>query len=203
MKRIFFIAALTFLLSNFAFPQGYNVGDKASDFKLKNIDGKYISLSDYPDAKGFVVIFTCNHCPYAQAYQERIKQIDKKYKPLGYPVIAISSNDPQIEPADSYENMIKRSKDQGYTFPYLFDEKQDIYRIYGAKRTPHVYLLTKQWKDLVVEYIGAIDDNYQDPTKVTNPYLANAIDAVLAGKTPNPSFTKAIGCSIKDKHFEQ
>ena len=182
-----------------AFSQGYNVGDKATDFKLKNTDGKYISLADYPDAKGFIIIFTCNHCPYAKAYQDRIIDIDKKYKELGYPVIAISPNDPELVPEDSYDNMVALAKEKDYRFPYLFDETQEVYRSYGAKRTPHVYLLQKKGGDLVVGYIGAIDDNYKDASAVTENYLADAVDALLSGKTPDPSLTKAIGCSIKDK----
>jgi len=179
--------------------QGYNVGDAASDFKLKNVDGKFISLSDYPEAKGFIIIFTCNHCPYAKAYQDRIIQLDKKYKPLGYPVIAISPNDPEIVPEDSYENMVQVAKEKGFIFPYLFDGTQEVYRKYGAKRTPHVYLLEKGPGGLIVRYIGAIDDNYENASQVKTPYLANALDALLAGRTPDLTFTKAIGCSIKDK----
>ncbi|HEY4786546.1 MAG TPA: thioredoxin family protein [Bacteroidales bacterium] len=202
MKRLILFFGIT--VASFAVinAQGYKVGDKASDFKLKNIDGKYVSLSDFSKAKGFMVIFTCNHCPYAQAYQDRIIQLDKKFKPLGYPVIAINSNDPQMEPTDSYQAMIVRAKEKGYTFPYLFDETQNVYREYGAKRTPHVFLLQKQGDGLVVKYVGAIDDNYQDPGKVTDPYLANAVNALLEGHEPNPSFTKAIGCSIKDKQYK-
>jgi peroxiredoxin len=198
MKNIIIMLSITVLAIPAAISQGYNVGDKASDFKLKNIDGKSVSLADFPNAKGFTVIFTCNHCPYAKAYEDRIVALDKKYKPLGYPVIAINPNDPQLNAEDSYDNMIVRAKEKGFTFPYLFDETQDVYRKYGAKRTPHVYLLQKKGNDIVVAYIGAIDDNYQEPSMVTAPYLANAIDALLAGKSPDPNFTKAIGCSIKD-----
>jgi len=191
--------SISILTITAAVSQGYNVGDKAADFKLKNVDGKFVSLSDYPDAKGFTVIFTCNHCPYAIAYEDRIIELDKKYKKSGYPVIAINSNDPDIAPDDSYDKMIVRAKEKGFTFPYLFDETQEVYRKYGAKRTPHIYVLQKKGSDLVVQYIGAIDDNYQDASKVTTPYLANALDALLAGKSPDPNFTKAVGCSIKDK----
>jgi peroxiredoxin len=200
-KIIFLLIASLFLLPK-SFSQGYKVGDNATDFSLKNIDGKFVSLKDYPAAKGFVVIFTCNHCPFAQAYQNRIIAIDKKYKNLGYPVIAISPNDPLMVPEDSYENMVKRAKEMQYSFPYLIDETQNIYRTFGAKHTPHVYLLEKKNSNLVVQYIGAIDDNYKDETKVTVTYLSNAIDALLAGRLPDPSFTKAIGCSIKDKQFK-
>ncbi len=199
MKIVITIIFISLFSLSSAFSQGYNVGDKATGFKLKNIDGKLVSLSDYPDAKGFTVIFTCNHCPYAIAYQDRIIEIDKKYKPKGYPVIAISSNDPEFNAEDSYENMIVRAKEKGYTFPYLFDETQAVCLNYGAKRTPQVFLLQKTGNDLIVQYTGAIDDNYQDAAAVTSPFLANAIDALLAGKKPEPSATKAIGCSIKMK----
>lgn len=203
MKQLMLMILISGLALQVANSQGYNVGDKASDFKLKNVDGKFVSLGDYPDAKGFTVIFTCNHCPYAIAYQDRINDLDKKFKTRGYPVIAINPNDPEIAPDDSYDKMIVRAKEKGFSFPYLFDETQDVYRKYGAKRTPHVYILQKKGNDLVVQYIGAIDDNYQDATKVTVPYVSNALDALLAGKSPDPNFTKAIGCSIKDKATAQ
>lgn len=199
MKRAILLVGISLLLSVTTYSQGYKVGDKVSDFKLKNVDGKYVSLKDFPKAKGFVVIFTCNHCPYAKAYQDRIIEIDKNFKTLGYPVIAVSSNDGQAEPQDSYDQMIVRAKEKGYTFPYLADEDQSVLRNYGAQKTPHVFLLEKKSNDIFVRYIGAIDDNYENPAKVTNPYLANAIKALLAGNTPKPDFTKAIGCGIKRK----
>ena len=197
MKNIITLAFISLFAISSAFSQGYKVGDKATGFKLKNTDGKMVSLSDFPDAKGYVVIFTCNHCPYAKAYQDRIIAIDKKYKSKGYPVIAISSNDPEVNAEDSYENMIIRAKEKGFTFPYLYDETQDICRKYGATRTPQVFLLEKKGTDLIVQYTGAIDDNSQDASKVTMPYLSNAIDALLAGYMPEPAFTKAVGCGIK------
>jgi peroxiredoxin len=179
---------------------GYSVGDKAIDFKLKNVDNQFVSLSQFANAKGFVVVFTCNGCPYAQAYQDRLVELDKKYKSKGYPVIAINPNDPSLAPADSFDKMISVAKSEGYTFPYLLDETQEVYRTYGATKTPHVYVLQKKGSDLVVQYIGAIDDNYQDATKVTSPYLASALDALIAGGTPETVTTKAIGCGIKDKN---
>ena len=180
--------------------EGYKVGDKAADFSLKNVDGKMVSLSDYNTAKGFVVIFTCNHCPFAKAYQDRIIAIDKKYKPKGYPVIAINPNDPELVPEDSYTEMQKRAKEKGYTFPYLIDAKQEVFREYGATNTPHVFLLQKDKSgEYIVKYVGTIDDNYQDASAVKKTYLTDAIDALLAGKDPDPNTTKAIGCSIKVK----
>ena len=200
MKSIISLSLIFFFAVTIARSSGYTIGDKATDFKLKNIDEKYVSLSNYPDAKGFVVIFTCNGCPYAQAYQDRIIEIDKKYKPLGYPVIAINPNDPDMAPDDSFDQMVAVAKKKGFTFPYLVDATQEVYKDYGAVRTPHVYVLQKKGSDLVVQYIGAIDNNYQNAKKVTTHYLANALDALIAGKTPELSTTKAIGCGIKDKN---
>ncbi len=181
----------------FAMADGYEVGDKAADFKLMNIDGKMISMSDYDDAKGIVVIFTCNHCPYSKLYEDRIIELDKKYKKKGYPVIAINPNDSIRQPADSYSKMIARAEEKGFTFPYLLDADQSIAKTYGASRTPHVFLLQKSGNDFTVKYIGAIDDNSQSAKEVEEAFAANAIDALLDNKSINPNFTKAIGCTIK------
>jgi peroxiredoxin len=184
-------------------PAGYVVGDKAIDFKLKNVDGKFVSLSDYNKTKGYIVVFTCNHCPFAQAYEQRIIDLHKKYAPKGYPVIAINPNDKDRSPEDSYEHMISRSKDKKYPFVYLYDETQDIAKTYGATRTPHVYLLNKTKEGNTVAYIGAIDDNSEDASAVKVHYLADAIDALLAGKSVENNSTKAIGCTIKWKKAAQ
>lgn len=196
MKQLIISAALIFTFG-LVMAGGYQVGDKATDFKLKNVDGKMISLSDFPDAKGFIVVFTCNHCPYAKAYEERIMNLDKEFSDKGYPVIAINPNNPETFPEDSYKNMQERAKEKGYTFPYLVDQNQAIYPQYGATRTPHVFVLKKEDGSLIVKYIGAIDDNYADASKVTEKYVENAVNDLLAGKEPDLSFTKAIGCSIK------
>lgn len=197
MKQILSLtAAMLFAFTAFA-QDGYKVGDYAEDFSLKNTDGKMVSMADFPDAKGFIVIFTCNHCPYSKLYEDRIIALDKKFKKKGYPVIAINPNDPEIEPDDSYEKMIIRAEEKGFTFPYLFDEGQKVFPKYGATRTPHVFLLNKEDDKLKVAYIGAIDDNAKKPKEVKNAYLANAVRAVMKGDTPDPTVTKAIGCSIK------
>ena len=176
---------------------GYDIGDVATDFKLKNIDGKQVSLSDYSTAKGFIVVFTTNHCPYAKAYENRIVALDKKYKTKGYPVIAINPNNPDKNEQDSFENMQIRAKQKGFTFPYLLDEGQKIYPQYGATKTPHVYILEKENNELIVKYIGAIDDNYQDVNAVEEKFVENAVDELLAGEEVSVKTTKAIGCSIK------
>lgn len=177
--------------------KGYEIGDQATDFKLKNVDGKMVSLSDYKDAKGFLVVFTCNSCPYAVAYEDRIIALDKKYASKGVPVIAINPNNPEKQPKDSYEAMKVRAGEKGFTFPYLFDEGQKIFPQYGATRTPHVYLLEKTDKGNVVRYIGAIDDNYQNAEAVKTRYVEEAVDAMLKKEEIKISTTKAIGCSIK------
>lgn len=186
------------LFSSFT-PPGYKVGDQVDDFKLKNTDGRMLSLADYKDAKGFIVIFTCNHCPYAKAYEQRIMDLDKKFKSQGYHVIAISPNDPAKVPDDSYENMVKRAKDKNYTFPYLFDETQQVARKFGAMRTPHVYVLNKTSKGYDVKYMGAIDDNTEDPSQVKRRYVEDAVNALMQGKQVPVTETKAIGCTIKWK----
>lgn len=204
MKTLKLIFALTCFVSLTAFTlkvddKGYKVGDVATDFSLQNIDGKNVSLSDYKDAKGYIVIFTCNTCPYAVAYEDRIVALDKKYASKGYPVIAIMPNDTSIKPADNMEAMQVRAKEKGFTFPYLMDKEQKIYPQYGATKTPHVYVLEKSKKGNIVKYIGAIDDNYKDASQVKVKYTENAVDALLAGKDVEQKTTLAIGCSIKTK----
>jgi glutathione peroxidase-family protein len=169
------------------------------DFKLKNVDGKMVSLADYKSAKGFIVVFTCNHCPYAKGYEDRIIALDKKYATLGYPVVAINANDASQAPEDDYTTMQERAKAKNYSFPYLLDETQTVAKTYGAKRTPHVFVLNKEGGALVVKYIGAIDDNFEDPSAVKEKYVENAVDDLRSGKPVTPGTTKAIGCTIKWK----
>ncbi|QEE49735.1 thioredoxin family protein [Flavobacterium alkalisoli] len=202
MKTLKFLGAIAIIGLLFAFTaaktvSGYQVGDVATDFSLKNVDGKKVSLKDFKDAKGYIVVFTCNHCPYAQAYEDRIVALDKKYKKQGYPVIAINPNNPEKQKDDSFEKMQSRAKEKGFTFPYLLDEGQKIYPQYGATKTPHVYVLQKTAKGNVVKYIGAIDDNYEDEAAVTKKYVEDAVNSLLKGKEVSVKETKAIGCSIK------
>lgn len=203
MKTIKIILMLLVVASISAFTydnsRGYKVGDEASDFTLKNIDGKMVSLADYKEAKGFIVVFTCNMCPYSVANEDRLIALDKKYKKKGFPVIAINPNDPEVSKGDSFEAMKVRAKEKGFTFPYLFDEGQKVYPKYGATRTPHVYILNKENNKLIVEYIGAIDDNSRDENNVKERFVENAVDALLKGEKPTKTDTRAIGCSIKDK----
>lgn len=176
---------------------GYQIGDVIEDFSLKNVDGKMVSLSDYKDAKGFIITFTCNTCPYANMYEERIIELDKKYASQGYPVIAIMPNNTQVKPGDSFEEMQKRAEEKGYTFPYLLDEGQKVYPKFGATKTPHNYVIQKTEEGNVVRYIGAIDDNYRDANSVKQKYVEDAVNALIEGKKVEVTETKAIGCSIK------
>ncbi len=179
---------------------GYEIEDEASDFYLRNVDKEMISLDDFPEAKGFIIIFTCNTCPFSVANEDRIIEIDKKYKKLGYPVIAINPNDPSINPEDGFIEMQKRAKAKGFTFPYVQDEYQEIYPMYGATKTPHTYLLQKNKEGVpIVKYIGGIDNNARDSSAATQHYLKNALNALIAGKEIAVKETKAIGCSIKTK----
>lgn len=194
---IFLTLTSAFTYNVLSVEKGYDIGDYATDFSLKNIDGQMVSLSDYKNAKGFLVIFTCNSCPYAVAYEDRIIALDKKYKSKGVPVIAINPNNPDLKPADSFDKMIQRAKEKGFTFPYVLDEGQKIYPQYGAIKTPHVYLLEKTSKGNKVQYIGAIDDNYSDASAVDTKYVEDAVDAMLKGEEIKTKSTRAIGCSIK------
>jgi peroxiredoxin len=176
---------------------GYDIGDIATDFKLENIDGNMVSMANYKDAKGFIVVFTCNTCPYAVAYEDRVEALNKKYADKGYPVIAIMPNNTAVKPGDNMAAMKARAKAKGFTFPYLMDDGQKIYPQYGATKTPHIYILQKTKKGPQVKYIGAIDDNSRNGNAVKVRYLENAVDALLSGKPVEVTETKAIGCSIK------
>lgn len=195
IKQLFIFLFLS--ASFYAFADGYEVGDKATGFTLLNIDGEMVSLSDYDDEQGVIVIFTCNHCPYSKLYEDRIIDLDKKYKTKGYPVVAINPNDSIRQPEDSYSKMIERADDKGFTFPYLLDADQSITRAYGASRTPHVFLLQNVDGYFFVRYIGAIDDNSQSAGEVEETFVADAVDALLSNEKVDPDFTKAIGCTIK------
>ena len=178
---------------------GYKIGDIASDFSLKNIDNKMVSLKDFTNAKGFIVIFTCNHCPYAKAYEDRIINLHKRFEPLGYPVIAINPNDPELQPEDSFEKMKIRAQEKEFPFVYLLDEKQEVYPKFGATKTPHVFILNKENAINIVKYIGTIDNNYENADNVSQRFVEDAIFALLENRDLTTTNTVAVGCSIKLK----
>jgi len=191
---VLFISA--FALNNMT-QKGYGIGDLADDFSLKNIDNSMVSLADYKDAKGFIVTFTCNTCPFAVLYEDRIQALNEKYGSQGYPVIAIMPNNTDVKPGDNMQAMKQRAQEKGFTFPYLIDKRQKVYPKFGATKTPHIYVLEKTKKGNVVKYIGAIDDNHEDASAVKIKFVENAVDALLKGEEVMQKETKAIGCSIK------
>lgn len=173
---------------------GPTPGSTAPAFTLKNVDGQMVTLSDYADKKAVAVVITCNHCPYAQAYQGRLISLQNEYGSKGVQFVLINPNDAKKQPQDSYENMQKRAKEKGFPFPYLHDESQQIAKAYGAVRTPEAYLIVGG----KVVYRGRIDDN-TEAGQVKQRDLKNALDLVVAG-TPDkisPASTKAFGCTIK------
>jgi peroxiredoxin len=178
----------------------YEIGDSVTDFKLKNVDGKMVALSDYKSAKGVIVIFDCNTCPYSKAYNERIQTLNKNYASKGFPVIAINANSPELSPGDSFEEMKAVAKKKNYEFPYLIDETQQVAKSFGASNTPHVFVLQHVGGDFKVAYIGAIDNNTRDAAAADKKYVEEAVDALLAGKAIPTEKTKAIGCGIKWKN---
>ncbi|RXG20466.1 thioredoxin family protein [Leeuwenhoekiella aequorea] len=191
------VAAAAVIFGMRDYKSGYEVGDIATDFSLKNVSGNQVSLSQFNDAKGFILVFMCNTCPFSIANEERILALDKKYKSVGFPVIGINPNNPVVSPGDSFEAMQQRAKEKNFTFPYLFDEGQQVYPQYGATKTPHVFILKKE-NDLVVKYIGAIDNSVRDSETVTEKYVENAINSLLSDEDIKTTTTKAIGCSIKE-----
>lgn len=173
-----------------------SISTKAPDFNLQGIDGKIYSLESFNNSKGLMIIFSCNHCPYVQAYEERIKTIQSDYKDKGIRVAAINSNDDKNYPEDSFENMKKRAEEQNFNFLYLRDEDQSVAKAFDATHTPEIFLFDEDRK---LVYHGKIDDNWQDPEKVVNHYLRNALDEMLQGKEISVPETYSIGCTIKWK----
>ena len=174
-------------------------GQEAPDFKLMNVDGKEVSFADYPKAKGFILVFTCNGCPYAKAYEQRIITLNEKYAPLGYPVIAINPNDPEVSTGDSFDKMQELAKTKKYAFPYLYDKGQFTTNLYGARATPHLFLISKTGKENIIEYTGAIDNDTEDSNPKKVKYVEQALGSLMKNEKPAVTMTKAIGCSVKRK----
>lgn len=173
---------------------GIQLGDKApsADVKMKNVDGKEMSIADVKGEKGTLVIFSCLHCPFVKSWEKRIAELGNAYRKKGLGVIQINSNDPAAA-GDTFEGMQQRVKEQGFQFPFVVDASSDVARAFGASRTPEFFLFDKTGR---LVYHGALDDN-KDAASVTQPYLKNALDAVLAGQEPPVKETKAVGCTIK------
>jgi peroxiredoxin len=173
-----------------------SLGDAApmATVKMKSVDGRELSIAEAAGAKGTLVMFSCNHCPYVKAWEDRIASLGNGAPAQGVGVIVINANDPEAYPDDDYAAMQKRAQEKGFKFPYVVDATSDVARAFGATRTPEVYLFDAAGK---LVYKGAIDDNAQDAAKVQHRYLADALEAVSAGREVAVRETKAIGCSIK------
>jgi len=178
-------------------------GEIAPDIKLLNVDDKIVSFNNYPDAKGFIVVFICNTCPYSKAYEQRIIELNGKYSLLGFPVIAINPNDPGSSPGDSFEKMKERARSSQYTFPYLYDEGQVVTKLYGPKSTPTVFVISKTNRGNIIEYSGAIDNDTPNSNPDKTKYVEEAVSSILKNGKPKVTVTKAIGCRISWKKDKQ
>jgi peroxiredoxin len=200
MKKNILFLLLQMMGLSFSNAQSYQLGSEVSNFTLPNtIDGKNVSLQDYSSTKGLVVIFTCNHCPFSKMYEQRIIDLHQNWNAKGFPVLAISSNDAVSVPDDSPQNMKNLALQRKYPFPYLYDESQSIAKLFGAQRTPHVFILKNKEKKFVLEYIGAIDDNAQDAKAVKEKFVEKALEELSQNKEVSTKSVKAIGCTIKWK----
>ena len=199
MKKYIAILLVFFGFSANAQINTLTPGTVAPDFKLKNVDNKEVSFNSFPEAKGFIVVFTCNTCPVAKSYEGRIIELNKKFAPLGYPVIAINPNDPEVSKGDNFGAMKELAKAKKYTFPYLYDEGQVTTNQYGAKNTPHVFVVSKNPAGNRIEYAGSIDNDPQKNNPEKTAYVESAITALRSNTKPAITSTKAIGCTVARK----
>ncbi|PAM91567.1 thioredoxin family protein [Flavobacterium sp. IR1] len=199
MKKHITILLLFSVLIAQAQSKTLKAGEAAPDFKLKNVDNKEVSFANFPDAKGFIVVFTCNTCPYAIGYEKRIIELNAKFKPQGYPVIAINPNDPEASKADTFVKMQELAKAKKYAFPYLFDPGQVVTDQYGAKHTPHLFVVSKSKTGTTIEYTGAIDNDPEGLKADKTKYVEDVITALKNNQKPAITETKEIGCTVKRK----
>jgi peroxiredoxin len=210
MKKIYILSLVGVVLIGlgtiFAFqrvnntpPTGYAVGDEVQDFRLKGTSGQFVSMADNRNVKGYIIVFTCNHCPFSKAYESRIMALDRKYAGMGFPVLAINPNDPSAYEEDSFENMQLVAKTKNYSFAYLQDETQEVSKAFGVTRTPSAFVVKREGSRFIMQYIGAIDDNVQDPSSVTKRYVEDAVGNILSGKPVIMTTTKSLGCAVKWK----
>lgn len=170
------------------------IGDKLPMFSLVATNGRECNPYEFEESKIIVVMFTCNHCPYVQAYENRLIELQKHFAPKAVTFIAINSNDEVNYPLDSFESMVKRAKEKGYNFPYLRDKTQEVAKTFGASFTPEIFVFDEK---KTLQYHGRIDDNWQEPSKVTKENLKEAIESILSNKPVDRANTQAIGCTVK------
>lgn len=194
------IKKIIYAASCFAFCVVVSFTSKAEheikDFSLTNVDGENIALSNYPNARGFIIIFTCNHCPFAKLYPQRLNALNAKYSSQNVPLLTISSTDTVQYSEDTFGKMKEKAQKENYNFPYLFDGDQQVAKNFKAQKTPHAYLIWKVKGKWRIKYNGAIDDNGMEPEKVENDYISAAVDALLSDKEVVVKESKSIGCQI-------
>lgn len=187
------LLSVCMMLSSFTLPDPLV---KQYFFQLMSSTGKLVAFSDYKDAKGMIIVFTCNHCPFAKLYWERLNRLAGKYTDAGIPLLAISSTDTVQYEEDGFAEMQGLTKVKSLNFPYLYDASQSVARQFNAQKTPHVFVLWRAGNGWTIRYNGAIDDNGAEEKHVSNHYIEQAVDALLAGRQPAITETKSIGCQI-------
>ncbi len=187
-------------LQGFQIEVGSGKGKTITDFRLRNVDGQNVSLADYPAAKGFIIVFTSNHCPFAKLYTDRLNDLYSKYAPLNVPLLAINSMDTVVYQEESFEMMRQKAIAGKFLFPYLYDSEQTVGKNFGADHTPHAYVIWKEGLEWKVRYNGAIDDNGAEPQEVKNAFIDHALQELLAGKDVTLPETKSVGCTIYYRH---
>jgi peroxiredoxin len=195
MKRFFKIALVLVLLQSFNLSESI-IGKAIPDFNLRNVNDKMVSLKDYPNAKGFIIVFTCNHCPFAKLYTKRLNDLNTKYNALNVPLLAINPMDTMVYADECFSKMRERAKSDGFNFPYLSDGSQLVTQNFSVLRTPQAFVIWKENNQWIMKYSGAIDDNGSEPDSVKNNYLSNAVDELLAGKQVSIPEIRSVGCYI-------
>jgi peroxiredoxin len=198
MKSIRILGVLILLLTSLAFRPKKEIsllGNEIKDFSLKNTNGKMISLSDFKNAKGFIVVFTCNHCPFAKLYSKRFNDLNTTYSAKGVPFLAINSMDTLVYEEESFELMKQKATNDNFNFPYLYDCMQIVGKNFKAEHTPHAFVIWKENNKWIIKYSGAIDNNGEHPA-LAKPYIANAVDDLLNNKPVSMPETQSFGCAI-------
>jgi alkyl hydroperoxide reductase subunit AhpC len=199
MSSIKQIVCSIFLLFLFAFKGDKKLssseGKVISNFELRNVDGKLFNINNINNAKGCIVVFTCNHCPFAKLYPQRFNDLNSKYKELGVPLIAINSMDSAVYEDETFALMQAKCKESNFNFPYLQDVTQAVGKQFGAEHTPHAFIIWKENNNWIIKYSGAIDDNGEHP-ELAKPYIAYAVDELLANKPVSKPETESFGCRI-------
>lgn len=178
----------------------YEIGDEVSDFSLRATNGKVYSMGSFPSAKGFIIVFSSNYCPFSKAYEDRLIAIDRKYTLKSFPLVVINPNDSELYQEETNENIAIRAKEKGFQFPLLRDEKQTLAKNFGVTRLPQVFVLKKEGLKFYLKYSGAIDDNPQDVAGITKNYLEDALMSLIDQKSIITEQTKPIGCAIRWKN---